>query len=621
MPKLRPTDDAFEKIGATLTAEMPTTTSGIIASNFSLTEWSRKASFAGDDALRVALGQLAKTRGLPDVMGQFDAATSLIRRPLEQRTFAMGTMPVDVFSDVDVRDFMAGDLQGALAEAVGRELGELAGNAVGDLAGGFIGAVPVVGGIVRGFYDVIRGMVAYRAKVPEYENAFPQADPTADRNKADQVIEVARNRPRGDWGPLFMPPGRAVDAHWAAGMGELDLPGNWWAVGKVDFWDPTKPDQSFYPNPSYGMGVLGDMWLRGRSFAGCPRLNDGGDVTVPIHLGVVTSTEAGAKAFDAGRFLPTTQQALQHLYMLLRNPASPYVMNVWAERMAEFWLRYMAAFRIGLHSTYFGGTDRTAPTRHILVKWQDLKAGTTTPAPSNLRRQARIRACDAMAEVFGWPKWGRADEELLGKPLGIDGTADAFRLRETPVFRAWHDLHKRQLYACRSATVAYFDGTESGFGSSDMRDARRETLEELTTSRASLFVDVSMVPDPELRRSLEAIQTGGKDPNALAQGEQTRKREQRRGATLADLRVKPGSLLPPIRFTIATLGNVQGGSSPPKVPPLPTLRPVKAAKISPIPEITPAELGDEDDGGSSAGPAAAAVGGGIGIALLLAALL
>lgn len=590
MPKIEPGSELFDAVGAQITAEMPETTTGIVRSSFSLSEWSRASSFASDDAMRVLLGQLARTRGIPDTAGQFAAAASLLKRPLPLRSFNVGSFTVDPSNLSDVQSFLGGTLQDGLADAVGAELGKLAGSVVGDVVGGVAGAVPVVGGIVSGFYDVIRGMVAYRAKVPEYENAFPEVSRSQDRAKADAAIELARSRPDGDWGGLFSPPGRASDAHWAAGMGELDLPGKYWAVGKVA-WDPQ----------DYGKGVLGDDWLAGRSWGGVPRLGAHDEITTTVHLGAVTSAETGAAAFDPGRFLPVTAQALGHLFSLLRNPASPLIFTVNPTRLAERWLRYMAAMRIALHSTHAGGTDRAAPMRHILVKWRDLDAGSTIPEVSGVRMQARADACNMLREVFGWPEWTpELDEQLVGNPIGIDAVVDRFRLRETPVFKAWEDLYQRQRYAAKCCTVAYTSGGETALAQSEIRRLREDTLRDLTSSKAALYVDRDLVDDPELGRALRAVQLGGRPETQLhVTGEAAARRA---GATLRDLEVK-GDTLPPrspvitATINLGHIGNIPDLSAGPSKD-LPTIGPLVSKKTATgpvgddeIPKVPPGDLG------------------------------
>lgn len=611
MPKLTPGSDAFAAVGATLTREAPVTTSGIIASDFRLSEWSRKASLASDDAMRVALGQLARTRGLPDATGVFDGAISMIKRPLELRGFSVSTaasIPLDLDS---VGDYLTGQVQDAWLDAVGVEMSAIVGQAVGD----FVGAVPVVGGIIRGFYDVVAGLVAYRGKVPEYENAFPTMDPAADRNKADAAIEWARSRAGGDWRKLFSPPGLADQSEWASGFGDLDLPGNWWAVGAVDFWDPSKPDQQLYPDKRYGRGVLGDLWLRGRSFGGCPRLNTGGDASVPIHLGVITSPDTGAEAFDAGRFLPTTAQTLLHLWTLARNPVTPYIMCLNAEWHANEWLRYAGAFRNAMHCTHAGGTDRAAPTQNILVKWAELKSNTTIPKVAGLRRQARVRAVNAMASVFGWEKWNERDDELLGNPRGLEYCVDRFNLRASPMFKAWDDLYARQRFAARSATVAYLDGTETAFIDSELRRLRTETLGKLVSSRAALYVDPTMVEDQQLRERVREIQTGSKDPTLFNQGADVVSAEQRRGARLQDLIVKENTI-GLVRFATAAYVGEDGTPGVAKIGTTGWGRTPKAPDVNP-PKVTTGELEDGEAIPPTSGAGVTIFGLGFGAMLIL----
>jgi len=502
--------------------------SGALTVKLDTKDWQLHQVQAMDSAQRVLTTVLGMGTGIPLVAEQFNnqmdylsmipgiESVSPIVDAFEDGWRQHGAR-IDQVLDV-VYDMANGEALDALQGAI-------------SLATDIVGAVPLVGWIGR----AINGAVSLgRVLAAEFEGGNwsslavpdPGYSPENDFAACQQIQSTLRGR---NWNGLFLP--MSPDQQFATfftmvpglGGGATDLPHFRGFRGKPSddfiygFWNA---DLRLSNNPDYwgfvptfgaaGMGRGGALW---RGMMG-------------------SKNTAPSKFRSVGNMLPTAQALGAQAWNTARNPYAPQCMFVDARLVHDTWLRNLVYLRRGLHWTHERDAYRTLKDANESRSYGEgftqarlwLNMSRIERGDLKKRKALRKKMCNAMAQIFGWPQWGPADEELVGEwgdvvSVSDDEYIERFKLYECAPVRAANDLYQRQRFAMQTVTAAYATGQEPAFAADpELRKLWEESLYNIASSPNRLAaVDPDLVPIASIRELVVNAQLYSYDlPDAVA---------------------------------------------------------------------------------------------------------
>jgi len=510
-------------------------------------------------------------RGLPWASSMFPGAVETVSTqatklmPDMSATLAEIAMSAKRGFEPLIGEVISGLRQGLapLGNVVGRVMGFVANNPLPT------DAVPVLGAIIRGWTELFAS--AYQAgqqvyMVQDPTKVVPAFSRDQDTFYAGLIQSAMRANPQSpNWTRIFLPP--AIPDYWrCAGGGDLpcESPGlqrGSWNFGFnstvlctssgmncapfCEYNNKTKSKAEVkYPSSMFGFQFGYADWQGANPYTTPPNYTPMLWQThtalgvVPgkaaPHMTALASLASGSSVVvsDWGTSFPAGGALANQAWQLVTNPFSPYCFSVDPSQLRLRWLYYLAGFRRGLHCTWSGPRGNVySPAQRVLTDAFCRNNKGEVIAGGFIHPQVRKSIVNHYAEkttsnpegcgLFGWEPWSSKDDALLREgfaPGYIDYYIERFNLEQSGVIKAIDQLAEIQRYAARRlVSSAYIGGM---LMESTYEDQRDEALSTLTSEKnpATLYVDLDLVPDQQLRSRLAQIQQDAapKDPASLS---------------------------------------------------------------------------------------------------------
>lgn len=446
--------------------------------------WPTQQVQALDATQRALTTNLAMSSGIPFFAGQVRAQGEFLKSipalrassPIFNEVSAAlrGGVSVERATEAAlsiINEFGFSALQGAVEAAE-----KLAGVVdVVPLIGFFVKLGRTFGGI---YYEALKPVGAKTVRV-----AVPYYDPDADYEASSVFHAAAGSR---DWTGLFSPapenlPLASGDApriftssrkfsqtapHFA---GRRTVQDGLWAYSE---WAAAGPPQ--------GLNAPPPMIIRPsqpQHFGFIPLWDgEGGQ----LWRGVLIDKKKGKEVSLIGDRLPTAQAMGLSMWRAAFNPTAPQIFFVDAVALQQRWLNYLVQLRRGLHLSHESralkflrdwkagiNIDKAGRTAaRMWLSFAELEEDRKQTLSKKLDLRKRI--CDELALVFGWAKWNRDDDKMVGNYDQIMETSDEdyatmFQIWEAGPVEACVQLYNRQIAACQSATVLYSRTSDPAF--------------------------------------------------------------------------------------------------------------------------------------------------------------
>lgn len=369
---------------------------------------------------------------------------------------------------------------------------------------GAVEVVPLIGAMIKlgisygkTYYEAFKKIDSGSARV-----AIPTYDPDNDYNAASVINAASVTR---DWTGIFSP------AHWRQQLVSDKAPRYITAKG----WTRTAPhiagrqgkgETKDYTVFAHWGGTGENMHIEpstAQHFGFVPLWRgDGGKLWRGVLL------DPAKNPTLVGDSLPTTQAMGLALWRAVFNPYSPQIFFVDAVRLGNEWLNYMVLLRRALHLSHhpkgfdflkgWTNSSKDHASRYAARLWLSF----SRVEKGDLKKRIALRAavCNAMADVFGWPRWNRDDDKMVANIDKVMGVSDEdyiemFYLNEASPVEACRQLYRRQREAAQSVTAVYSRIDDPAFRNSpELRGYRARSLNALTNAPQKLaVVDLDMV--------------------------------------------------------------------------------------------------------------------------------